>query len=261
MVAVTRKHSDVMATQENLHHNLGLGSDIVNWRRVAENVGVGGSVASLHKAFMNSPGHRANILDPKVTQIGVGVVGKGTRTWVTEVFRLRMDESKTPFRSSGSTANDQTTSTSRSLRTGGKAASLPSGTKTTPIVGDWDGNGSDTPGWYIDGTFYLSNNHDGSGTLTRFDLGAAGDLPHPGDWNGDGRDTVGVVTNREWQIINHLRGGAPGAKFVYGRIAEGDIPMSGDWNGNGRDTPAIVRDGEWHFVNSRRGGRSDFMFV
>lgn len=40
-----------------------------------------------HKVFMNSPGHRANILDPRYKKVGVGTYedNKG-RFWVTEVF-------------------------------------------------------------------------------------------------------------------------------------------------------------------------------
>jgi hypothetical protein len=35
-----------------------------NWRLIGENVGAGGSVSSLHEAFMASPDHRAIILHP-----------------------------------------------------------------------------------------------------------------------------------------------------------------------------------------------------
>ncbi|MGI8632345.1 MAG: CAP domain-containing protein [Solirubrobacterales bacterium] len=48
-----------------------------SWR-LAENLGWGtgsyGSVQGLTKAWMNSPGHRRNILDPQLREIGVGVV-------------------------------------------------------------------------------------------------------------------------------------------------------------------------------------------
>ncbi|MEX2503773.1 MAG: S-layer homology domain-containing protein, partial [Egicoccus sp.] len=42
---------------------------------------------SLHTAFMNSEGHRRNILDTQVTQIGVGVEVRDGTVWVTKVFR------------------------------------------------------------------------------------------------------------------------------------------------------------------------------
>ncbi|MEZ5237720.1 MAG: CAP domain-containing protein [Microthrixaceae bacterium] len=45
-----------------------------NWRKLGENVGMGGNVAQIHKAYMNSPGHRANVLDPAFDQIGTAAV-------------------------------------------------------------------------------------------------------------------------------------------------------------------------------------------
>lgn len=43
------------------------------WSRVAENIGAGFTTASgVVQGWINSPGHRANLLDPKVTEIGVG---------------------------------------------------------------------------------------------------------------------------------------------------------------------------------------------
>ena len=42
-------------------------------RRVAENVGRGGSAARVHENFLASPAHRAAVLDPEMTDVGVGV--------------------------------------------------------------------------------------------------------------------------------------------------------------------------------------------
>jgi hypothetical protein len=36
---------------------------------------------------MNSPGHRANILDRDYTEVGIGAVTVAGRVWVAEVFR------------------------------------------------------------------------------------------------------------------------------------------------------------------------------
>jgi hypothetical protein len=88
LTEVARRHSAVMARGEHLHHNPNLTSMVTNWQRLSENVGRGPSVPSLHRAFMNSTGHRANILDGRVTEVGVGVVVKGSTIWVTHVFRL-----------------------------------------------------------------------------------------------------------------------------------------------------------------------------
>ena len=51
-----------------------------------ENIGMGGSVQSIHQAFMNSSGHRANILSAGFTHMGAGVVRQGGRLYVAEEF-------------------------------------------------------------------------------------------------------------------------------------------------------------------------------
>ncbi|GMA86960.1 hypothetical protein GCM10025868_22100 [Angustibacter aerolatus] len=70
--------------------------DVGAFRVVGENVGVGGSEAGLHSAFMHSPGHRANILSKDYTQVGIGVAFGGGRTWVAEVFRKPAPAAKKP---------------------------------------------------------------------------------------------------------------------------------------------------------------------
>jgi uncharacterized protein YkwD len=64
---------------------------ITNWSILGENVGVGGTVDSLQRAFMNSPEHRANILYSKFHYVGLGVVQKRGRMWVTVEFEARSD--------------------------------------------------------------------------------------------------------------------------------------------------------------------------
>lgn len=45
------------------------------------------NILATHKELMNSPGHRANILRPEVTDFGIGLAVSGeTAYWVTEVF-------------------------------------------------------------------------------------------------------------------------------------------------------------------------------
>ena len=86
---VARSWSGVMASRNSLAHNPDyanqLASRYPNYRRLAENVGVGGGVPSLHTAFMNSAGHRANVLGD-FSYAGVGVTWSGTRLWVTVNF-------------------------------------------------------------------------------------------------------------------------------------------------------------------------------
>ena len=89
---VARSHSDTMASRSHLHHNPNLTTQVTNWQRVTENIGYGASVSNIHHAFMNSSGHRANILDSRVTEVGVGVTVRNSTIWVTQVYRLPIGE-------------------------------------------------------------------------------------------------------------------------------------------------------------------------
>jgi uncharacterized protein YkwD len=71
------------------HSNLADGAP-KEWRKLGENVGMGGNIGQIHAAYMNSPGHRANILDPAYNQVGTAAVWgncNGMRTLFTvQVF-------------------------------------------------------------------------------------------------------------------------------------------------------------------------------
>ena len=89
--AVARSHAQRMADRGEPYHNPNLGSEVDGWEIVAENVGVGYDVDSIHAAFMRSATHRSNILNPDVTELGVGVVvTPDARIWVVEIFRRPM---------------------------------------------------------------------------------------------------------------------------------------------------------------------------
>lgn len=91
LAALALRHAQEMASQNSLHHNANLTAQVANWRAVGENVGMGGNTRVLHTAFMNSPAHRANILDKDFTEIGLGVTSDARGVmWVTEVFRQPM---------------------------------------------------------------------------------------------------------------------------------------------------------------------------
>lgn len=97
LVAVARDWARTMASQSRLYHNPQLTSDVSNWRWVGENVGYGPDALTVHVAFMNSPGHRSNILDRDFTEVGVGAVVVGDRVWVAEVFRRPMRTASRTF--------------------------------------------------------------------------------------------------------------------------------------------------------------------
>jgi uncharacterized protein YkwD len=90
---VARKHTTEMAERNLLHHtpSSSLVRRVTRWEILGENVGVGGTVDSLHHAFMDSPPHRANILFSKFRHVGVGVRKTDERIWVTVILENKLD--------------------------------------------------------------------------------------------------------------------------------------------------------------------------
>lgn len=68
------------------HSNLPDGFSGVQWCSIGENVGYGPDVQTIEKAYMASPGHRANILSTKWNYAGVGYAKKGNRVYTVHVF-------------------------------------------------------------------------------------------------------------------------------------------------------------------------------
>ena len=93
---VAHQHAERMAAANTMSHQLRGEPELseraattgTNYPVLAENVGVGPSPADLHRALMNSPHHRENILDPKVNSIGIAVVFARGSLWVVEDFAL-----------------------------------------------------------------------------------------------------------------------------------------------------------------------------
>jgi uncharacterized protein YkwD len=82
--------SDEMSGSQTLRHNPSYGDQIVrhrNYRTAGENVGRGYEQGSLFQAFMNSPGHRANIESDAYSHVTVGcLTDSGGQLWVTQNF-------------------------------------------------------------------------------------------------------------------------------------------------------------------------------
>lgn len=93
--SVARAHSMKMASQETIFHNDELPEQIPPFVVAGENVGMGESCEAIHAAFMDSPGHRANILDPDYRQLGVGVTVRDGTIYVVEDF-ARLVQPKPP---------------------------------------------------------------------------------------------------------------------------------------------------------------------
>lgn len=131
-------------------------------------------------------------------------------------------------------------------------------TQGIPIVGDWEGDGKDSPGIFVNGRWHLRRSDGRPNIVFRF--GDPGDIPVVGDWNGDGIDTPGVVRNGRWYLRNSNSTGVADISFSYGD--PGDTPFAGDWNGDGIDTPGLHRpsDGRVYLRNSNTTGIADIDF-
>jgi len=83
-----RSHSRHMAERGYIYHTGSLSSRLrtVRWTIAGENVGAGGDVTSLFRAFMDSAPHRRNILRGTFDHVGIGMVRRGDYLWVTLVF-------------------------------------------------------------------------------------------------------------------------------------------------------------------------------
>jgi hypothetical protein len=136
-----------------------------------------------------------------------------------------------------------------------------------PVVGDWDGNGSQTQGVFRAGIWSLANTLGRGGdwpvatTLgnlygayaVRF--GQRGDRPLVGDWDGNGRQTIGVQRGNLFLLSDNNLAPAATYAFRYGEV--GDVAVVGDWDGDGVDTIGVYRSGVWHLRNSNSGGAAD----
>jgi len=69
-----------------------------------------------------------------------------------------------------------------------------------PVVGDWNGDGIDTPGVVRGGMWYLRNSNLPGDADVSFVYGNSDDIPVVGVWNGDGIDTPGVVRGGMWYL-------------------------------------------------------------
>ena len=64
--------------------------ELLQWdETLGENVGYGATIASVHRGYMNSSGHRQNILDRRFNYIGVGYAKSGNRVYTVQVFMKR----------------------------------------------------------------------------------------------------------------------------------------------------------------------------
>jgi hypothetical protein len=131
LVAKARSWAATMAAAGKIWHSTLSDGITADWKKLGENVGMGGSVDGLHAAFVASPGHYANLVDPNFGHVGIGIVMSGKTIFVAEMF-MQMMPAKTAVTTT-TTAPKATTTTAPKVTTTtvAKPKALPKVTTTT----------------------------------------------------------------------------------------------------------------------------------
>jgi uncharacterized protein YkwD len=292
LVNYAREWSFEMEVSGFKHSNLSFPG---SWVRRGENIswtqGHGTDCSVHHEMFMNSPGHKANILNAYYDTVGIGIIhdpSQGSKVWVTVVFADADGEkgfaptsAPPPPPWSDSPCKTNACDGFASIDSGGRWGVFDLDESADPLefyfgnpgdmpfMGDWDGDGDATPGLFrqSDGYVYLKNGNSQGTANLEFYFGNPGDVPLIGDFDGDGRDSVSIWRPSQAKvfIINELGNDGSGlgaADFAFSFGNPGDTPFVGDFNGDGIDTIGLHRQstGFVYFTNTLATGNADLAF-
>ena len=135
-----------------------------------------------------------------------------------------------------------------------------------PLIGDWDGTGTDKVGFFRpgDGTFYLDFDGNGkwggcgTGQLDRcLTVGMSGDTPLVGDWSGSGKAKIGAFRPSDGMFYLDVGrigiwDGCDSDKCVPIGL-NGDVPLVGDWSGTGSSKVGAFRPSDGYFYLDSNG--------
>jgi hypothetical protein len=113
LVAKARSWAAGMAAAGRIWHSTLSDGITADWQKLGENVGMGGSVDGLHAAFVASPHHYENLVDPDFSTVGIGIAMNGSTIYVAEEFMELMPSKAAPVvtPTTGTTAPRVTTTT------------------------------------------------------------------------------------------------------------------------------------------------------
>ncbi len=123
-----------------------------------------------------------------------------------------------------------------------------------PVICNWQGNGVDSPGTFLNGQWYIRFSETTGVADMTFPYGNPGDIPVCGDWDGNGTETPGVFRNGVWYLRNSLSAGVADVVVGYGNA--GDQPVVGDWNGDHRTDLGVYRGDTWYLRSQPSSGQS-----
>jgi hypothetical protein len=97
LVGIARNWAQSMANAGEISHNPNFPNQVTaDWKKLGENVGRGGDVDSLFTAFVNSPAHYKNLVDPAFNHVGVGVVIRPDGTMFTSHQFMQLGAASAP---------------------------------------------------------------------------------------------------------------------------------------------------------------------
>ena len=136
--------------------------------------------------YMDSAGHRANVLRPDYTHIVAGTVYDQATGLLYNTQRFAGDCPEVPTAPAPSGTEFQ-------LDLGVRSQTVSLGIAGDAFVaGDWDGDGVDTPAVREINTFTTTDLPAATGAQNLTAYGRPGDTVYVGDWDGDGVDTFAV---------------------------------------------------------------------
>jgi uncharacterized protein YkwD len=99
LAAAAQRHATRMAEEHAISHQFPGEAALLDrtsqagahFSLVAENVAEGPDTETIHSGWMHSAGHRANILDPQLTAIGIAVVSRGRQLYAVQDFAHRVE--------------------------------------------------------------------------------------------------------------------------------------------------------------------------
>jgi uncharacterized protein YkwD len=94
LTEASRQHAREMAEHAAISHQFNGEADLAargasagaHFSEISENVAEAPSSITIHELWMNSPHHRANLLDPKVDSVGIAIVSRNNQLYAVEDF-------------------------------------------------------------------------------------------------------------------------------------------------------------------------------
>ena len=94
LIEASAQHAREMANRATISHQFDGEPELAtrganagaHFSLISENVGEAPSSVIIHDLWMQSPGHRANLLDPKVDSIGIAIVTRNNQLYAVEDF-------------------------------------------------------------------------------------------------------------------------------------------------------------------------------